>query len=253
MDENPDDWRDVTNAMLWPDAFKAGAPLADNPTGYRVSRDGRVMGTRGRILSPHTPDGRYSRVNLHGITSLVHRLVARAFCEGYKPGLWVNHRDGNKTNNRADNLEWTTPAQNQQHAWDTGLQTVAGQALNWKLRCRVVVETRADGSEVRHPSLTAAAQAVGGRAPAILEAIRDSGQTRYGSKWRYFDSQPSVGRKAQAGDRRIKRVQQIVGGEVVLVHDSVEAAARAMNRSRKALWLAIRDGRDMAGYEWAYV
>ena len=50
----------------------------------------------------------------------VHQLVALAFCEGYKEGLEVDHLDGDKTNNRSDNLEWVTRRENVQRSWDRG-------------------------------------------------------------------------------------------------------------------------------------
>ena len=50
----------------------------------------------------------------------VHQLVALAFCEGYKEGLEVDHLDGDKTNNRSDNLEWVTHQENVQRSWDRG-------------------------------------------------------------------------------------------------------------------------------------
>lgn len=52
---------------------------------------------------------------------LVHRLVARAFVDGYEESLTVNHINGIKTDNRAENLEWVTLAENTQHQWRTGL------------------------------------------------------------------------------------------------------------------------------------
>lgn len=47
---------------------------------------------------------------------LVHRLVAMAFCDGYSDGLVVNHKNGIKTDNRADNLEWVTLYENTRHS-----------------------------------------------------------------------------------------------------------------------------------------
>lgn len=53
----------------------------------------------------------------------IHRLVIEAFIE--KPQsdktLICNHKDGNKTNNRADNLEWVTYSENTIHAFDIGI------------------------------------------------------------------------------------------------------------------------------------
>lgn len=46
----------------------------------------------------------------------VHRLVAFEFCDGYKDGLVVNHKDGNKSNNISTNLEWITSKENAQHS-----------------------------------------------------------------------------------------------------------------------------------------
>ena len=51
----------------------------------------------------------------------VHRLVAENFIENPKNMKVVNHIDGNKKNNRADNLEWVTYRENTHHAWKLGL------------------------------------------------------------------------------------------------------------------------------------
>jgi hypothetical protein len=51
----------------------------------------------------------------------IHRLVAMYFLENPENKKTVNHRDGNKSNNHIDNLEWMTQKENVQHAWQNGL------------------------------------------------------------------------------------------------------------------------------------
>ena len=70
----------------------------------------------------------------------VHRLVCMAFhpIEGkneYKDykGLECNHKDGNKSNNHADNLEWTTHSENMQHAYDTKLNKKVRSVLQYAI------------------------------------------------------------------------------------------------------------------------
>lgn len=64
----------------------------------------------------------FQTVNNTKKTYRVHRLVLMAF----KPvenmdNLEVNHIDGDKKNNRLDNLEWCTSSENQRHAFSIGL------------------------------------------------------------------------------------------------------------------------------------
>ena len=103
-------------------------------TRYEVSNLGRVRNTHtGQVLRLRKrPDG-YLDVLLHYKGQpkriYVHKLVATAFVEGWREGLEVNHKNGVKTDNRAENLEWVTSSENHQHARDVLLIDVKPVAL----------------------------------------------------------------------------------------------------------------------------
>ena len=93
---------------------------------YHVSDAGKVKSLRSEIiLKPRITIHGYKEVSLcvNGgrKSDRIHRLVAKVFCEKPDGCTDVNHIDGNKLNNSAANLEWTTKSKNSQHAYDTGL------------------------------------------------------------------------------------------------------------------------------------
>ena len=63
----------------------------------------------------------------------VHRLVAFAWLPEPQTNkhVWINHKDGNKANNYANNLEWSTISQNIQHKYDTGLHVMPKGKAHW--------------------------------------------------------------------------------------------------------------------------
>lgn len=63
----------------------------------------------------------YPRVNLNGTYAFVHQLVARTFLPNPLELPQVNHKDGVKTNNHFNNLEWVTNQGNRDHAVKLGL------------------------------------------------------------------------------------------------------------------------------------
>lgn len=95
---------------------------------YQISNLGRVYGVvRGDYKKSVCKNSSgYHQFNLSRNSKVksfrVHRLVAIHFVEGRTEDRnQVNHIDGDKSNNRADNLEWATAEENTRHAYETGL------------------------------------------------------------------------------------------------------------------------------------
>ena len=73
----------------------------------------------GLMKTPTCKTTGYSKVRLHGKTARVHRLVAEAFLpQDFLTGKEVNHKNGIRTDNRVENLEWCTRGENIKHSYD---------------------------------------------------------------------------------------------------------------------------------------
>ncbi len=102
---------------------------------YEVSNLGRMRSTstyrpslHNKILAQFVSNAGYfirriSNKN-KGVNVNVHILVCEAFHGLRPPGMEVNHKDGDKKNNRADNLEWQSDSGNMRHAIDAGLKSI---------------------------------------------------------------------------------------------------------------------------------
>jgi len=90
---------------------------------YKVSSVGNVKNRFGRNLKPSFGRG-YKRVVLFSkakdTTKYVHRLVAESFLLNLEKKQTVNHINGNKLDNKIENLEWLTQKENIQHSVKIG-------------------------------------------------------------------------------------------------------------------------------------
>lgn len=93
---------------------------------YLISNLGRVASVRknNRILTTTILNSGYERIGLskYGKTysKTVHRISLLSFYGENKNKKYVNHIDGNKLNNRLDNLEWCTQSDNLKHSYKIG-------------------------------------------------------------------------------------------------------------------------------------
>ena len=153
-------------------------PIPEGDGTYIVDTEGNIY----RKLIPNESPAGYWRIGLRDkINSrhwyMVHRIVAKAFVETDPNRPFVNHIDGNKKNNRVENLEWCTQKENVAHAFRTGLRKPKIGSS--------VIQLDKDGNEVaRYETQSAAGRAMGVRSTSIHHAIV-YGRTSCGYRWRF--------------------------------------------------------------------
>lgn len=93
---------------------------------YKVSACGRLFSKRSnKEIKLHDNSRGYlvytTRTKSGTIRIKMHQAVAETFLDNPEGKPIVNHKDGNKKNNRKSNLEWNTVSENTSHAWKLGL------------------------------------------------------------------------------------------------------------------------------------
>jgi hypothetical protein len=157
---------------------------------YQVSSHGRIMNKVGYIMTPRISNSGYQRISLwiNGIYHpfSVHRLVAKVYVPNPLCKEQVNHIDGNKLNNCADNLEWVTQSENMKHAVRTGLQKkYYGREHS---NSRPIAQFSLDGKLIKtFECAKRAAEELGVAQGNISKCARGEMNKSYGFKWLYLD------------------------------------------------------------------
>ena len=163
---------------------------------YQVSDEGQV-----RSLQPHnymklkkqsnTKGYRACTLSYKGCKRLVkvHRMVAEAFIPNPDCKPDINHINGIKSDNKANNLEWVTPKENTTHAIRTGLMKDLREVRN----IPIMALDKVSGDVTEYRSITEAATALGIQRVTITKQLNINDQYGRDIAKRYYFYEPLEG------------------------------------------------------------
>lgn len=158
---------------------------------YVIFNDGSILGKKGRFIKLHKGTSGYLQLNIGRKPTksyLVHRLVAELYLPNPDGLPEVNHKDGNKANNRVANLEWCTRNHNIQHGVDNGLIPSPWKGKSGHQHCRSKTVLQMDiNNNIIHEygSAREAARLSKVNYGTISFVLIGKGKTAGGFKWKY--------------------------------------------------------------------
>jgi HNH endonuclease len=161
--------------------------------GYFLDEDGNIYNKYGHKLKLSLLPNGYLRVDLPGrIRPRIHRLVAKYFIPNPDNKPQVNHIDGNKQNNKVNNLQWVTNQENMIHAVKNGLTNYKRSKEIGKrfssIPMRPVKQINSRGIVImRYPSVWDAKRKTGIQ---ISGCLAGRYKTAGGYKWEYLYDTP---------------------------------------------------------------
>ncbi len=164
--------------------------VIEKATNYEISSCGRVKNTlTKRILKPTLNCGYFAiglRINNKTTTAFAHRLVATYFMVCPDETYVVNHKDGIKTNNNVENLEWVSQSENGKHAYRLNLNIPNKISVSQYTLSNVFIK--------EYESLLDAEKETGiynGHISGVCRGIRDR-KTAGGYIWKYTSYIPTT-------------------------------------------------------------
>lgn len=148
-----------------------------------VSNYGEVKTDDGVMLKIHTELQGYKRVYIKDKTLRVHRLVAKAFIPNPEKKPCVNHKNGNKADNRVGNLEWVTYRENSLLAAINGQLRSTGGRLT-----PIVALNIQEGTEIEFASQKDASRKLGISDFEINKCLRGYRKSSHGYKFKYLET-----------------------------------------------------------------
>lgn len=173
-------------------------PIVGTKGFIEVSNEGRVRSLlRGepRVLKTQVDNKGYHRIRVtierEKMSYKVHREVAKAFMPNPENLPQVNHKDGNKSNNAVDNLEWITNIGNAHHAIENGLwkNVFEGSRKENESRKRPVIGYFTPEVSRRFESVSEAERYIGSR--HITDVLKGKRSHVKGWTFKYEEVMPS--------------------------------------------------------------
>lgn len=167
-----------------------------HPSRILIGNLGTIKSRFGRPYSPHRSRNGYLRVGvmLEGKTrtTYVHRLVAQAHVPNPRNLPEVNHIDHDKLNNRADNLEWVSHADNLAKARSFHGNWIASGAAS-PVAKGVLASPVREGPPIWWPSARYWADVIRRKnAPCNVSAVLRTGGIAYGHRWTFASECPAT-------------------------------------------------------------
>ena len=215
-----------------------------NYPGYKITSDGKVIGKGGSPLSLELRPDEYYAVKLYRKGSdkyrerdpwQVHRLVMLAFgsekeVSRMNKGYIVNHKNGDKGDNRMENLEVLTYKGNTEHAWENNLIS------KWE---RKVKQISMDGELIAEfNSLREAERETGIPLYNISKVCRGNMKITGGCKWEYNDNKEEIAPKDVHKWKRVKGFPEYRISSDGIVYTSKRK--KVMSQQKKGNYLTVK-------------
>lgn len=139
-------WKDVPGYPLYKASSLGRVWVSERETEHKKGCNFRRV-KKAMILNQYKSPSGYMRLSIQRKQQFAHRIIALAFLPNPNNYPFINHKNGIKSDNSVENLEWCTHEQNMKHASENGL--IKGKKGEYSHFSKPVIELDIHGSPVR--------------------------------------------------------------------------------------------------------